>query len=127
MGREARPSSKKALRSSGWYLGWSCMSWRQAVVRRIAMTRGASGLAFVRNFADLPRLQALQKLSRRFFIEQRIGRLNAQEEPVSRCVNEPLHVEHGMVRHGKSIQPQHPQYSDERREQDRHFKRHRNE
>src|SRR5205823_8538338 len=113
-GREARPSSKKLLRASGLYLGWSCISWRQAVVRRSRIvtntivgrtppsapdapvrlllgssrptrgsaagqgacpTKSAGGLSnrksvrSARNFAHLPRRQAFQEISGRYFVK----------------------------------------------------------
>ena len=63
----------------------------------------------MRNFAHLPRLQTLEETSRRLFVEQRIGRLDAQKKPVPRRAGEPLDIEDGVVGHWKPVQPQHSQ------------------
>src|SRR5712691_2930689 len=55
--------------------------------------------SLMRDFTNLPWLQTFQKLSRRFFVKQRVGRFNAQKEPVPRRVDETLDVEYRMVGH----------------------------
>src|SRR5437763_12958964 len=108
-GRAERPSPKKSLGRSGMYFGGSCISWRHpqraATANTKTMWDRPPGLSFrqqrqarrpiplesVRNFRDLPGLQALQKLAGPVAIEQGVGGFDAQEEPVARCQSEPRH------------------------------------
>src|SRR5436190_13714736 len=56
------------------------------------------------NGRDLPRLERLEEPPRAFDIELRIGRLDAQEEPVAAGQREPWHVEHGVIRLRQAVQ-----------------------
>ena len=64
----------------------------------------------VRNFGHLARLQRFEEIARPLAIEQRIGRLDAQEETIARCQGEPRHIEYRMVRHRQSAQRQQSQH-----------------
>src|SRR5882672_9416389 len=52
----------------------------------------------IRNGRHLPRAERLEKLPRRFDVELRILRLDAEEEPVAARQREPRHVEHRVIR-----------------------------
>src|SRR5678815_1555721 len=66
--------------------------------------------ASVRNSGYLPRTERLEKPSRRFEIELRIARFDAQEEAVSAREREPCHVEYRMVRLRQAVQGQHAEH-----------------
>src|SRR3954471_860954 len=96
IGRADSESEKKADCRSGVYLGWSCMSCRQAVesadasatiasARTVAArfttkdTRDTKGEVFsVRNGCHLPGTERFEEGARPFEMEPRVARLDAQ-------------------------------------------------
>src|SRR5579885_1246724 len=120
-GRADRPSSKNVLGRNGTYLGWSCMSWRQAVKAVMARARRPAGIVLVRNFGYLARLQGPQKVRRRLAVEQRIGGLDTQKKAVARSQRKPGNVENRVIRHGQAAQGQQAEHGRQGREQNGHL------
>src|SRR3954449_6532344 len=137
-GRADMPSAKKSLGSSGSYLGWLDIFWRQETRRQKPETRRkkpsmrsldapllVSAFWFLvslpRDIDNLPRVQCLEELPDAVEVELRIARLDDEEELVARGLIEPPHVEDGVIRHRQAVQRQHPEDRGKRRDQDRAF------
>src|SRR6185295_17786789 len=84
-------------------------------------------LLLVGNGRDLPRIQGFEEAARRFELELRILRLDAQEETVAARQREARHVEHRVIRLRQPVQRQHAEHARERREEDRALEGHRDE
>src|SRR4051812_31187912 len=129
IGRADSESEKKADCRSGVYLGWSCMSCRQAVESAAASARIASprteeqvqfwGEVSIRNGCHLPGTERFEEGARALEMEPRIARLDAQEEPVAAGEREPRHVEHRVIRLRQAVQRQHAEHRGKRGAEDR--------
>src|SRR6266542_197349 len=147
-GRALEPSEKNALDRKPRYFGWLCMSWRQPVITTREKAEGRRQRAFTqragrrrsasripdpasRLLGDIVHLRGaeiLEERARPGVIELRIDRLDREEEAVlARVRGEPFDVEHGVIRHRKAVQPEHPQDRGERGEENRQLERHRDE
>src|SRR5262245_16288265 len=116
-GRALPPSVKKAVPRSPRYFGWLCMSWRhpaaapsdtaatQSAIARSRVSRKAVAGVSVRDFIDVPRTQAPEKVGRAEPIEFRIRRFDRQEEAfLAGDLREARHVEHRVIRHREAAQ-----------------------
>ena len=66
--------------------------------------RGAAGNArSVLNFRHRSRHEPLQEPTRQLAVEHRIGRLDAEEEPIAAREREARHVEHRVIRHRQAV------------------------
>src|SRR3954451_4246890 len=139
-GRADMPSAKKSLGSSGSYLGWFDIFWRQETRRQKPETRRkkpsmrsldapllVSAFWFLvslpRDIDNLPRVQCLEELPDAVEVELRIARLDDEEELVARGLMEPPHVEDGVIRHRQAVQREHAEDGREGCEEDRAFER----
>src|SRR4051812_33431344 len=145
-GRADMPSAKKSLGSSGSYLGWLGIFWRQAVSASISSSastrrRDAAGPAgetpalrcaalrcvdLPRDIDNLPRMECLEELPDAVKVELRIAGLDDEEELVARGLIEAPHVEDGVIRHRQSVEGEHAEDGGERGDQDRALERDRN-
>src|SRR5882672_7744841 len=118
------------------------MSWRHAETTKNAkaakaakpfffavFARFAFNVVFgsVRDSGHLPRIERREELACPFQIELRIGRLDAEEEPVPARQREARHVEHWVIRLRQSVEREHAEYGGECRDENRAFEGHRNE
>src|SRR5262249_818221 len=103
------------------YLGWSCMSWRQAAARTTTPTPTAARSRFtlLLHVHDDPRPQLRQKRPRLVVVELRVARLDAEEEAVLRREGEARGVEDRVVRHRQAVQAEHGEDRGEGGEEDR--------
>ena len=85
-----------------------------------------SGLS-VRHLVDRDRMMLLEELPHGLDVEQRVARLDAEEEPVARRQGEVRRVEHRVVRPGQAVEPQHAEDRRQRREEHGHLERDRDE
>src|SRR3954447_13130401 len=110
-GRADMPSAKKSLGSSGSYLGWLDIFWRQAVSASISSSASTrtdksvcATLASVcatlgrlpGNIDDLSWVECLEKLPDAVEVELRVAGLDDEEELVARGLIEAAHVENGV-------------------------------
>src|SRR5688572_1552011 len=97
----------------------------------IAPTRSAATterrVKLVVDNRHLARIERAQETHRLEMAEARIGGLDAQEVAVARCALEALHVEHRVIGHRQSIEPEHPEHRRSRRNEHRRLERHRDE
>src|SRR5262249_17595165 len=71
------------------------------------------------NGGDLPRVERLEKATRRLQIELRIRRLDAEEEPVAAGERETWHVEDRVVRLRQAVEREHAEHRGQRRDENR--------
>src|SRR5712691_1871805 len=76
-------------------------------------------LFLLRNGSYLSRIEGFEEAARRFDVELRIPRLDAQEEPVAAREREPRHVEHRVIRHRQPVQREHAEHGRQRGDENR--------
>src|SRR6478672_3577128 len=64
----------------------------------------------VGNGRDLPRLERFEEAARRFDVELRIPRFNAEKEPVAAGEREPRQVENRVIRLRQPVERQHAEH-----------------
>src|SRR3954469_5221176 len=132
-GRALEPLRKNTLSRSGIALGELCMSWRQPAARnskppkKTRVAPRTSRLQLRLNFADLRRIEPLQKVRRPLAIELRILGLDEQEKLVAAGALEGGDVERRVVRLRQPVQHDHADHRGERGEQDGQLEGDRNE
>src|SRR5262249_58675145 len=117
-GRAEVRSAKLALSRYGMYLGWSYMSLRQPASRAAIQAKGAAarrrrrrrpawgGVGSVLNVGELAGVQALEEPPGLDGVEERVARLEAEEEPAPRRQREAGDVEDRVVRPGQAVEPE---------------------
>src|ERR1051325_11097641 len=86
-------------------------------------TSDFESLSSLLHLLDVIRLQSLQKTPRRFLIEFRIIRFNAEEEASTRCARELGHGGHRMIRARKSAPCERSEKAQQRTTQNRQLER----
>src|SRR5688572_16798003 len=112
-----------------WCLGicWSLGLGHWGLSTRWTLRFGHWCFASSRHLRDLDRTQRGEEVQRALLVEQRVGRLDAQEEAVARGAGKLGHVEQRVVRGRQAVERQHPQHRAARRQQDRALERDRDE
>src|SRR5258707_15667398 len=75
-------------------------------------------LSLIRDSGHLPRVQRFKEPARRFEVELRILRLDAEEETVAAGQREARQVEDRVIRHRQPVQREHAEHARQRRRED---------
>src|SRR5438309_6865925 len=108
-GRADMPSAKKSLGSSGSYLAWLAIFWRQAAKSNTS-TMAPHRFASPRDIDKLPWFQRVEKIAHFIEVEFRIARLNDEEEFVARSLIEAPQIEDGVIRHRQTVEGEHAEH-----------------